>query len=197
MTAAGSVRAALRSEPLSNRNFRLLATGQFTSTVGDYCYAVALRWLVLSTHGGPVLLGTVLACYGVPRTVFIPLGGWLADKVGSRAIMLAADTARCGLVAALTVLAARHVASLALLGPLAALLGAGEGLFIPASFAIMPSGSPRNIFQPARRSIPPRSKRAASRARSWVVCWPRQQGPPRPSPSMQPRSRSRRRACWP
>ena len=88
MTAAASVRAALRSEPLSNRNFRLLATGQFTSTVGDYCYAVALRWLVLSTHGGPVLLGTVLACYGVPRTVFIPLGGWLADKVGSRAIML-------------------------------------------------------------------------------------------------------------
>jgi hypothetical protein len=52
--------------PLSSPSFRLLAAGQLTSTAGDYCYAVALPWLVLSTHGGPVLLGTVLACYGVP-----------------------------------------------------------------------------------------------------------------------------------
>lgn len=36
-------------------------------------------------------------------------------------------------------LAARHTASLVALAPLAALIGAGEGVFIPASFAIMPS----------------------------------------------------------
>jgi hypothetical protein len=57
------------------QSFRLLAGGQFTSTIGDYCYAVALPWLVLSSHGGTILLGTVLACYGVPRTVLIPVGG--------------------------------------------------------------------------------------------------------------------------
>jgi len=131
--------AAWRNGPLAIPSLRLLATGQFTSTAGDYCYAVALPWLVLSAHGGPVLLGTVLACYGVPRTVFIPAGGVLADKIGPRTIMLAADAARCALVVALTVLAAEHTASLAALGPVAALLGAGEGLFIPASFSIMPS----------------------------------------------------------
>ena len=130
---------ALRSGPLAVRSFRLLAGGQFTSTIGDFCYAVALPWLVLSTHGGVVLLGTVLACYGVPRTVLIPVGGVLADKVGPRTLMLAADAARCVLVAALAVLAARHLASLAALGPIAALIGAGEGLFLPASYAIMPS----------------------------------------------------------
>jgi predicted MFS family arabinose efflux permease len=53
--------------------------------------------------------------------------------------MLASDASRCGLVIVLVALAARHVVSLALLGPVAALLGAGEGLFIPASFSIMPS----------------------------------------------------------
>ena len=129
----------LRSGPLGVRSFRLLAGGQFTSTIGDYCYAVALPWLVLSNHGGAILLGTVLACYGVPRTVLIPVGGVLADKMGSRTVMLAADVGRCVLVAALAVLAARHTASLAVLGPLAAGIGGGEGLFIPASFAIMPS----------------------------------------------------------
>jgi MFS family permease len=130
---------ALRSGPLAVRSFRLLAGGQFTSTIGDFCYAVALPWLVLSTHGGVVLLGTVLACYGVPRTVLIPVGGVLADKVGPRTLMLAADAIRCVLVAVLAVLAARHLASLAALGPIAALIGAGEGLFLPASYAIMPS----------------------------------------------------------
>ena len=130
---------ASRSGPLGVRSFRLLAGGQFTSTIGDYCYAVALPWLVLSNRGGVILLGTVLACYGVPRTLLIPVGGVLADKVGARTVMLAADAARCALVAVLAVLAARHTVSLVALGPLAAFIGAGEGLFIPASFAIMPS----------------------------------------------------------
>ncbi len=128
-----------RSGPLSVRSFRLLCGGQFSSTIGDFCYAVALPWLVLSEHGGAILLGIVLACYGVPRTVLIPVGGMLADKVGPRSLMLAADAARCVLVAALAVLAARHIVSLAALGPIAAFIGAGEGLFIPASYAIMPS----------------------------------------------------------
>ena len=130
---------SLRSGPLGVRSFRLLAGGQFTSTIGDYCYAVALPWLVLSNRGGAILLGTVLACYGVPRMVLIPVGGVLADKIGARTVMLMADAVRCVLVAALAVFAARHTASLAALGPIAAFIGAGEGLFIPASFTIMPS----------------------------------------------------------
>jgi MFS family permease len=117
----------------------LLSVGQSTSTVGDYCYAVALPWLILSGHGGTILLGTVLACYGVPRTVLIPLGGVLADRFGPRTVMLAADTCRCVLMCLLAVLAARRTDSLVALAPIATLLGAGEGVFLPASFSIMPT----------------------------------------------------------
>jgi predicted MFS family arabinose efflux permease len=125
--------------PLGVPAFRLLITGQFASTIGDYCYAVALPWLVLSNHGSAALLGAVLACYGVPRTVLIPVGGILADKIGPRTLMMCADLGRCVLVAVLAFLAARHTASLAALGPTAALIGAGEGLFLPASFSILPA----------------------------------------------------------
>jgi MFS family permease len=131
--------AAWQSGPLAVRSFKLLTGGQLASTIGDYCYAVALPWLVLSAHGGPVLLGIVLACYGVPRTVVIPLAGVLTDKFGPRTLMLVADVMRCVLVAAMTVLATRHITSLAALGPLSALIGGGEGLYIPASYTIMPS----------------------------------------------------------
>jgi len=137
--------AAFRGGPLASRSFRLLAGGQLTSTIGDYCYDVALPWLVLSTRGGTVLLGTVLACYGIPRTVLIPVGGMLADRASPRMVMLGADAARCCLVAVMVLLALRHVTTLALLGPVAAGLGAGAGLFIPASFSIMPS-----LLDPAR-----------------------------------------------
>src|ERR1700693_581473 len=71
--------------------------------------------------------------------VLIPVGAILADKIGPRTVMLIADVVRCVLVAVLAVLAARHTASLAALGPLAACIGAGGGLVIPSSLPIMPS----------------------------------------------------------
>jgi MFS family permease len=131
-----------RSGPMSNRDFRLLSAGQLTSTTGDSCYVIALPWLILTTHSGrsgPALLGIVLACYGVPRTILIPVGGILADKIGPRRLMLAADLVRCVLVAVLALLAARRLSSLQALGPIAAVIGAGEGLFMPASLSIMPT----------------------------------------------------------
>src|SRR5260370_40143330 len=73
--------AAWRGGPLAVRNFRLFSVGQVTSTTGDYCYAVALPWLVLSNNGGPVLLGTVLACYGAGRTPLTPRAGVVAHPL--------------------------------------------------------------------------------------------------------------------
>src|SRR5215475_5839130 len=98
--------ASLRAGPLGTRNFQLLSAGQLASTVGDYCYAVALPWLVLSTHGSPVELGGVLACYGIPRAALITVGGSLADRVGPRVLMLCSDTVRCVLAVVFAVFAA-------------------------------------------------------------------------------------------
>jgi len=137
----------LRSGPLGTRNFRLLSSGQLASTVGDYCYAVALPWLVLSAHGSAVLLGGVLACYGIPRAALITVGGSLADRVGPRKLMLCSDAARCLLTVLFAAFAAAHVTSLVALGPVAALLGAGAALFMPASYAILPSLLPRGQLQ--------------------------------------------------
>ena len=137
----------LHSGPLGTRNFRLLSSGQLASTVGDYCYAVALPWLVLSAHGSAVLLGGVLACYGIPRAALIIVGGSLADRVRPRVLMLCSDTIRCVLTIVFAVFAAAHVTSLAALGPVAALLGAGAALFMPASYAILPSLLPPRQLQ--------------------------------------------------
>ncbi|HUN35671.1 MAG TPA: MFS transporter [Trebonia sp.] len=125
--------------PLRHRSLRLLLAGQVTSNVGDACYAVALPWYVLAAHGGTALLGVVLVAYGIPRTGLIAIGGWASDRWGSRTVMLATDGARFLGVGALAAVTALGPARAAYLIPIAVVLGAGEGLFLPASLSIVPS----------------------------------------------------------
>jgi MFS family permease len=137
--------AALR--PLRHRSFRLLAGGQLASNVGDACYAVALPWYVLADRGGALLLGTVLAAYGVPRTVLVAFGGQASDRWRPWTVMIVADALRAAAVAALAAVAAAGPADAAVLVPVAAVLGAGEGLFVPGSLAIVPSLLPDENLQ--------------------------------------------------
>jgi MFS family permease len=125
--------------PLRQRGFRLLTIGQVTSNVGDSCYAVALPWYVLAAHGGVLLLGTVLAAYGVPRTALIAVGGWASDRWRPQTLMMATDAVRALALAALAVAAATGPARAVVLVPIAVVIGAGEGLFLPGSFSIIPT----------------------------------------------------------
>ena len=135
--------------PLRNRSLRLLLAGQVTSNVGDACYAVALPWYVLAVHGGTALLGAVLVAYGIPRTGLIAIGGWASDRWEARTVMLASDLARFLGVAALAAVAATGPARIAALIPIAVVLGAGEGLFLPASYSVLPSLVPDGDLQAA------------------------------------------------
>jgi predicted MFS family arabinose efflux permease len=143
--------AALRAphalKPLRHRGFRLLTAGQVASNVGDACYAVALPWYVLAGHGGALLLGTVLTAYGIPRTLLITAGGYASDRWGPQKVMMASDIARTLAVAALALTASLGTAHAAVLVPIAAVLGAGEGLFLPGSFSIIPSLLPGEDLQ--------------------------------------------------
>jgi MFS family permease len=133
--------------PLRHRGFRLLVSGQLASNVGDAFYAVALPWYVLAEHGGPLLLGTVLAAYGIPRTALLAVGGNASDRWRPWTVMMTSDAVRAFAAAALAVAAASGPARAVVLVPIAAVLGAGEGLFLPGSFAIVPALLPDEELQ--------------------------------------------------
>lgn len=147
MAARFPVRLPRALAPLRHRGFRLLAGGQLASNLGDAFYAVALPWYVLAEHGGALLLATVLAAYGIPRTVLVAVGGHAADRWRPWTVMMAADSVRAVAVAALAGVASTGPAHAALLVPIAAVLGAGQGLFIPGSFAVVPSLLPDESLQ--------------------------------------------------
>jgi MFS family permease len=133
--------------PLRHRGFRFLVGGQLASNVGDACTAVALPWYVLAQHGGTLLLGTVLVAYGVPRTVLVAFGGAARDRWRPWTVMMTSDVVRTVAAAALAVAAVAGPARGAVLIPIAVVLGAGEGLFLPGSFAIVPSLLPDDDLQ--------------------------------------------------
>lgn len=139
MGFATRVRRGWSTGPLGFAPFRLLVAGQLTSSIGDLCYAVALPWLVLSGDGGTVLLGAVLAVYGISRAVAIPVGGVLTDRIGPQLIMLGTDAVRFVTVGTLGILAMFGLPHFVVLAPIAFVLGACGGLFMPASFAVVPS----------------------------------------------------------
>lgn len=125
--------------PLRHGPFRLLVSGQLTSNLGDAFYAVALPWYVLSAHGGPLLLGGVLAAYGISRTVILAVGGLASDRWQPSTVMMGADAVRAVAVGALAVAALTGPPDPYLLVPISVVIGAGEGLFLPGSYAIVPS----------------------------------------------------------
>ncbi len=125
--------------PLRDVAFRRLLAGQLTSGIGDAFYTVALPWYVLATHGGALLLGTVLAIYGTSRTVVLAVGGHASDRWRPWTVMLGADLVRAVALVAFALTAATARPSLVLLAPIAVVLGVGAGMFIPASGAIVPT----------------------------------------------------------
>jgi MFS family permease len=135
--------------PLRHREFRFLAAGQLTSNVGDAFSGVALPWYVLAAHGGTVLLGTVLVAYGLPRTVLLVVGGQASDRWRPWTVMMGSDTVRALAIAALAVAAFTGPPRAAVLVPIAVVIGAGEGLFLPGSFAIVPALVPDADLQAA------------------------------------------------
>lgn len=60
------------------------------SYVGDNVWLIAVGWSAAQL-GDPKLTGIVLAATGIPRAVFMLVGGVVADLRGPRRVMLAAD----------------------------------------------------------------------------------------------------------
>jgi MFS family permease len=127
------------SKVLANTNFKLLWIGQGTSLLGDQFFLIALPWLVLKLTNDPLALGTVLALAGIPRALFMLLGGAITDRYSPRSIMLISDILRLALTALMTLLILTGSIQMWMVYLLALSFGVISGFFIPASSAMMPS----------------------------------------------------------
>lgn len=126
------------SRIFSIRDFRLLWIGSATSILGDQFAFIATPWLVLQLTNDPLVLGTVLALEGLPRAIFILIGGAITDRFSPRTIMLTADIIRMLLTALMALVIFMGVVKLWMLYAFGLAFGLVAGFAIPASNSMVP-----------------------------------------------------------
>jgi hypothetical protein len=127
-----------RLAALSHRDLRLFFIGEATSMLGSSMSSLAVAFAVLDSGGTQSDLGYVMAARIVPMVVFLLAGGVIADRLGPRRIMLAADALRCVTQAILAGLLLFGHPAIWMFIVLVAIWGAGEAFYTPARGALIP-----------------------------------------------------------
>src|SRR5512146_2703073 len=129
---------AVSRNVLRIRNFRLLWIGEGISLLGDQFYLIALPWLVLSLTGNALAVGAVLAMAGIPRALFMLVGGALTDRFTPRRLMINSNLGRMILTGLLATLVWTNLIQLWMLYVTALLFGLVDAFFFPAQISIVP-----------------------------------------------------------
>jgi len=137
----------------ANANFRWLMSGGLLSLLGDQFTMVALPWLVLKLSGDPLSLGLVLALMGIPRAVFILIGGALVDRYSPKQVMMLTKQASAVLLFVLAALTLAGHASLPALYALAFGLGLSQAFSIPSGTSMLPRAIPAELLQAANGTM--------------------------------------------
>lgn len=132
--AAASPRSALFRNP----SFAWLMGGGIVSLLGDQFTLVALPWLVLRMTGDTLVLGTVLALLGVPRALFILLGGAVVDRHSPQRVLMWSKHVNTVLLGALALLVMTEQLTLTIVYALALGIGVSTAFSIPASTSMLP-----------------------------------------------------------
>ena len=119
-------------------DFRLLFSGATTSMLGDQFALIATPWLVLKLTGDPLVLGIVLALEGIPRAIFMLLGGAITDRISPRVIMLISDVIRFVLTALMALVVFTGTVQIWMLYAFGLGFGLVAGFAIPAGNSIVP-----------------------------------------------------------
>ena len=119
-------------------DFRLLFAGTTTSLLGDQFALIATPWLTLKLTGDPQALGIVLALEGIPRAVFMLLGGAITDRLSPRFIMLLSDIIRFILTTLMAFAVLTGIVQVWMLYAFGLGFGLVAGFAVPAGNSIVP-----------------------------------------------------------
>jgi len=83
----------------------LLQISNFVSGLGNSIVMITIPWLILERTDSPAFAGLVAAISALPGILVSPIGGWLVDHIGRRAVSIGADILSSLSVAAFPIVA--------------------------------------------------------------------------------------------
>ena len=127
-----------RAALMRDTNFRWLLGGSVISMLGDQLSALALPWLVLKMTGDAFATGLVIAMMGVPRAIFILIGGALVDRYSPKVVLMLSKYANVVLLGLLSLMVLGDHLSLSIVYTLALGIGLASAFSIPSGTALLP-----------------------------------------------------------
>lgn len=120
------------------RNLWYLVFGQGISQVGDRVYLIALMWWTLDKTGSSAIMGLVALCGQLPIVVLGPLGGYAADVLNRRTLLIVCDIVHGVVTVGLSALLFLNRLEVWMLLIATVVLNAATAFFIPALQAMVP-----------------------------------------------------------
>lgn len=130
-----------------HRDFNLFLSAKFLITSSLYMQAVAIGWQVYYLTKDPLALGYSGLAEALPAISIALFGGYVADRVDRRSILLFTTVSLCigAILLLLTSLPGVRVPVSVLYGVIA-LTGFARGFYGPANFALMTQIVPRHLY---------------------------------------------------
>ena len=153
---------------LRRPGFRRVYLAVVTSELGDAFQYIALMWAALLA-GGPLGVIAVRLADSVPALVFGFHGGVLADRVGRRRLMVAADLGRAAALVPVAIAGLAGSLPLWALVLVAFVLTTCASYFDPAYGAVLPSLAGREGVQAANSLV---RASALARTSALAACTP-------------------------
>ncbi|PEJ57164.1 hypothetical protein CN692_13505 [Bacillus sp. AFS002410] len=86
------------SSLFKSRNFLMYWLSYLFSALGDSIYYFLVPWMIKELTGSGIMMGTFLLVVGVPRIVFMLIGGVIVDRFDGRKVMILSDLLRSILI---------------------------------------------------------------------------------------------------
>ncbi|MFJ3000151.1 MULTISPECIES: MFS transporter [Bacteria] len=114
-----------------SRTYLLWLSGAFTSQLGDAAMYFALGWAATSHGGGAA--GLVLTAVALPRTLFLLLGGAVADRFSPRRILIIGDSLMLAMTVIVALVAFTWGSTVWLLVGAGVVMGTIDAFYLPVS----------------------------------------------------------------
>lgn len=129
---------------LKHRDFRLLWSGQFISTLGTQIQTVALGWHIYLLTGSALQLGLLGLMRAIPTITFSLVGGTLADARDRRKMLIVTQSILAAFSAVLAIATQAELISVTLIYIVTLLSATADCFDDPARQALIPNLVPRH-----------------------------------------------------
>ncbi|MEQ1741582.1 MAG: MFS transporter [Candidatus Nitrotoga sp.] len=119
-------------------SFKWLLSGSALSMLGDQFTLIAMPWLVLKMTEDTLALGIALALIGVPRALFMLIGGALVDRYSAKRVLMLTKYINTFLLGLLAILVLSNSLSIWMVYVLSLAIGLATAFSIPSGSAILP-----------------------------------------------------------